>query len=53
MEGDFESEEFCRQLINQALEITQNESLRLALQQLLDREYCGTIELPRLTTEQV
>ncbi len=47
------AEEYCRQLINQALELTQNESLRLSLQQLLDREYGGAIELPRLTTEDV
>lgn len=47
------AEDYCRQLINQALELTQNESLRLSLQQLLDREYGGTIDLPRLTTDDI
>jgi uncharacterized membrane protein YheB (UPF0754 family) len=46
---------FCHQLINQALEITQNENLRLSLQQLLDKEYGSgeTIDLTRMTTEDV
>lgn len=50
-----ESEEVCRQLITQALEITQNENLRLSLQQLIDKEYGGSenIELSRMTTEDV
>jgi hypothetical protein len=55
--GEFESDIYCRQLISQALEITQNENLRLSLQLLLDQEYCGgsgtMIDLPRMNTEDV
>jgi len=50
---DEETEEHCRQLLCQALELTHNESLRQSLQHIIDKEYGGFVEIPRLTTEDI
>jgi hypothetical protein len=56
-EGEaLDSEEYCRQLLTQALELTQNENLRMSLQEIIDIEFGGgskTIDLSRLTTAEV
>lgn len=54
-EGDtVDSEEYCRQLLTQALELTQNESLRMSLQEIIDTEFgSNNIEFARLTTAEV
>lgn len=53
---NLDSEEYCRQLLTQALELTQNENLRISLQQIIDVEFGGgsqNIDLTRLTTAEV
>ena len=56
-EGEaLDSEEYCRQLLTQALELTQNENLRMALQEIIDNEFGGgsnNIDFSRLTTAEV
>jgi hypothetical protein len=56
-EGEaLDSEEYCRQLLTQALELTQNENLRVALQEIIDNEFGGgsnNIDFSRLTTAEV
>jgi calcium/calmodulin-dependent protein kinase I len=54
VEGDDEaSEEMVRQLLSQALEITHNEALREQLQLIIDKEFSGIVDIPRLTTEDI
>jgi hypothetical protein len=50
-----ETDEYVRQLLTQALELTQNENLRLSLQEIIDTEFGGgkNIEFSRLTTAEV
>ena len=50
---DDDVEDNVRQLLIQAMEMTHNETLREQLQLVLDRQYGGMIDLPRLTTEDI
>ena len=53
VDTDDDVEENVRQLVLQAMEMTHNESLREQLQILVDRQFGGMIDIPRLTTEDI